>query len=129
MSGLPGPPASWARRLGVSRQAVGKAVDRLEELSYAGRPRTRPTAGGKLVRLTPCGVDAFVQSALIFDDLRAQWDGVTASSLFSTLLGDAVMSVQTVHGSIAGPWTPLPWSGQAASDPWRPYARYCYWNP
>ncbi len=71
--GLDGATASeLGRLLGISKQAAGKTVDRLEQLGYAERAAdaNRPA---KLVRLTPRGIDALVRSAAIFEDLRAQW--------------------------------------------------------
>jgi DNA-binding MarR family transcriptional regulator len=61
------------RRLGVSKQAAGKTVDRLEELGYAERLPDQADGRRKLVRLTPRGVEALTLSAVIFDDLRARW--------------------------------------------------------
>jgi DNA-binding MarR family transcriptional regulator len=61
------------RRLGVSKQAAGKTVDRLERLGYVERVEDRADARRKLVRLTPLGVDLLARSATIFDDLRAEW--------------------------------------------------------
>jgi DNA-binding MarR family transcriptional regulator len=61
------------RRLGVSKQAAGKTVDRLERLGYVERAEDRTDARRKLVRLTPRGVDLLARSAAIFDDLRAEW--------------------------------------------------------
>ncbi|MEV4757603.1 MarR family winged helix-turn-helix transcriptional regulator [Micromonospora sp. NPDC049559] len=61
------------RRLGVSKQAAGKTVERLERLGYVERVDDAHDARRKLVRLTPRGIDALAQSAAIFDDLRAGW--------------------------------------------------------
>ncbi|MFD6993611.1 MarR family winged helix-turn-helix transcriptional regulator [Streptomyces sp. NPDC059943] len=61
------------RRLGVSKQAAGKTVDRLEALGYAERTADPTDARRKLIRLTPHGLDALARSARIFDDLRARW--------------------------------------------------------
>ncbi|QRP44254.1 MarR family winged helix-turn-helix transcriptional regulator [Amycolatopsis sp. FDAARGOS 1241] len=61
------------KRLGVSKQAAGKTVDRLESLGYAERADDPEDARRKLVRLTPRGVDALARSAAIFDDLRTRW--------------------------------------------------------
>jgi DNA-binding MarR family transcriptional regulator len=61
------------RRLGISKQAAGKTVDRLQHLGYVERADDEKDARRKLVRLTPRGMDALVRSAMIFDDLRAQW--------------------------------------------------------
>ena len=61
------------RRLGVSKQAAGKTVDRLAEAGYAER-RADPADGRrKLVRLTARGIEALALSARIFDDLHAAW--------------------------------------------------------
>jgi len=61
------------RRLGVSKQAAGKTVDRLEKLGYVTRAGDERDARRKLIRLTAGGVDLLNRSAAIFDDLRAQW--------------------------------------------------------
>ncbi|MFI5609139.1 MarR family winged helix-turn-helix transcriptional regulator [Amycolatopsis sp. NPDC051903] len=59
--------------LGVSKQAAGKTVDRLEQLGYAERADDPADARRKLIRLTPRGVDSLTRAAAIFDDLRARW--------------------------------------------------------
>ncbi|MFJ3763340.1 MarR family winged helix-turn-helix transcriptional regulator [Streptomyces sp. NPDC090082] len=61
------------RRLGVSKQAAGKTVDRLLAAGYAERADDPEDARRKLVRLTPRGHDALARSAAIFDDLRTEW--------------------------------------------------------
>jgi DNA-binding MarR family transcriptional regulator len=61
------------RRLGVSKQAAGKTVDRLQRLGYVERVDDPADARRKLIRLTPRGIDSLVQAAHIFDDLRARW--------------------------------------------------------
>lgn len=61
------------RRLGVSKQAAGKTVDRLERLGYVQRADDEADARRKLVRLTPRGWELLSRSAAIFDDLRAEW--------------------------------------------------------
>ncbi|MEV4427591.1 MarR family winged helix-turn-helix transcriptional regulator [Streptomyces sp. NPDC049602] len=61
------------RRLGVSKQAAGKTVDRLLAVGYAERTDDPADARRKLIRLTPRGYDALARSAAIFDDLRAEW--------------------------------------------------------
>ena len=61
------------RRLGVSKQAAGKTVDRLAALGYVERADDPADARRKLVRLTPRGLDVLIQSAEIFDRLRADW--------------------------------------------------------
>jgi DNA-binding MarR family transcriptional regulator len=61
------------QRLGISKQAAGKTVDRLVALGYAERADYASDGRRKLIRLTPRGRDALVQSAQIFDELRAEW--------------------------------------------------------
>lgn len=61
------------RRLGVSKQAAGKTVDRLARLGYVERVADTADARAKVVRLTPLGLDLLTRSAAIFDDLRAEW--------------------------------------------------------
>jgi DNA-binding MarR family transcriptional regulator len=61
------------RRLGVSKQAAGKTIDRLAELGYAERRADPGDGRRKLVRLTPRGLEALALSARIFDDLHAEW--------------------------------------------------------
>ncbi|MGW5735489.1 MULTISPECIES: MarR family winged helix-turn-helix transcriptional regulator [Streptomyces] len=63
------------RRLGVSKQAAGKTVDRLIALGYAHRTDDPADARRKLIRLTPHGVDALRRSAAVFDELHAEWAG------------------------------------------------------
>jgi DNA-binding MarR family transcriptional regulator len=61
------------RRLGVSKQAAGKTVDRLEALGYAVRAEDPADARRKVIRLTPRGIDSLATSAAVFEELRAQW--------------------------------------------------------
>ncbi|MFE3492938.1 MarR family winged helix-turn-helix transcriptional regulator [Streptomyces sp. NPDC059175] len=61
------------RRLGVSKQAAGKTVDRLVALGYAERADDPSDARRKIVRLTPRGLDVLARSASVFDELRAEW--------------------------------------------------------
>ena len=61
------------RRLGISKQAAGKTVDRLESLGYAERVDDAADGRRKLIRLTPRGIDSLIRAAAIFEDLRAQW--------------------------------------------------------
>jgi DNA-binding MarR family transcriptional regulator len=72
--GIEGATASEiGRRLGVSKQAAGKTVDRLAALGYVERADDQADGRRKLIRLTPRGVDSLRQAADIFDDLRARW--------------------------------------------------------
>lgn len=61
------------RRLGVSKQAAGKTVDRLAKLGYVERVDDAVDGRRKLIRLTARGIDVLTRSAAIFDDLRAEW--------------------------------------------------------
>jgi DNA-binding MarR family transcriptional regulator len=61
------------RRLGVSKQAAGKTVDRLVRLAYVERAASESDARAKVVRLTPLGLDLLNRSAAIFDELRSEW--------------------------------------------------------
>ena len=61
------------RRLGVSKQAAGKTVERLEELGYVRRAEDDADRRRKLVRLTPRGIEALTFSAMIFEEIHARW--------------------------------------------------------
>ena len=61
------------RRLGISKQAAGKTVDRLENLGCVERAGDESDGRRKLVMLIPRGIDALARSAAIFEELRAQW--------------------------------------------------------
>ena len=65
--------SALGRRLGVSKQAAGKTVDRLTRLGYVERVADEADGRAKLIRLTPRGTDVLARSAAIFDDLRAEW--------------------------------------------------------
>ncbi|MGW1765508.1 MarR family winged helix-turn-helix transcriptional regulator [Streptomyces sp. NPDC002073] len=80
------------RRLGVSKQAAGKTVDRLLGLGYAERADDPADARRKLVRLTPRGRDALMRSAAVFDELRAEW----AAALGAGRLRDVEAALRTV---------------------------------
>ena len=61
------------KRLGVSKQAAGKTIERLEALGYATRAGDAADRRRKLVRLTPRGFEALALSAAIFTGIRARW--------------------------------------------------------
>jgi DNA-binding MarR family transcriptional regulator len=61
------------KRLGISKQAAGKTVERLEELGYVQRTDDDQDRRRKVVRLTPRGISALTLSAMIFGDIRARW--------------------------------------------------------
>ncbi|MGK5679623.1 MarR family winged helix-turn-helix transcriptional regulator [Actinoplanes sp. URMC 104] len=80
------------RRLGVSKQAAGKTVDRLAALGYVERADDPADARRKLVRLTPRGLDMLTQSAEVFDRLRARW----VERLGAARVADLETSLRTV---------------------------------
>jgi DNA-binding MarR family transcriptional regulator len=65
--------ADVGRRLGVSKQAAGKTIDRLAELGYVARGAEAADRRRKLVRLTPRGTQALTLSAESFARVRARW--------------------------------------------------------
>ncbi|MFC9786919.1 MarR family winged helix-turn-helix transcriptional regulator [Rhodococcus sp. NPDC127528] len=72
--GLGGASASEVgRRLGISKQAAGKTIDRLESLGYVARQPDPSDARAKRVELTDRGIDSLRRSAIIFDELQADW--------------------------------------------------------
>ena len=76
------------RRLGVSKQAAGKTVERLEELGYVHRAGDETDRRRKLVQLTPQGVAALAMSALIFSDIRSRWESALGPDQLATLEAD-----------------------------------------
>jgi|SRR5216684_4930643 DNA-binding MarR family transcriptional regulator len=95
--GLDGATASEVGRLlGISKQAAGKTIDRLEQLGYAERAADPRDARRKLVRLTPLGIDALARSAAIFEDLRAEWVGRLGPERLREL--EAGLRTMTPHG-------------------------------
>jgi DNA-binding MarR family transcriptional regulator len=73
------------RRLGISKQAAGKTVERLEAIGYATRAGDVADRRRKLVRLTPRGLDALAQSAAIFEDIRSRWAATVGQERLDTL--------------------------------------------
>jgi DNA-binding MarR family transcriptional regulator len=84
--GLAGATATEAgRRLGISKQAAGKTIDRLEGLGYVLRSGDEADRRRKQARLTPRGVEALALSAMIFDDIRTRWAGTLGAARLSDL--------------------------------------------
>ena len=83
------------RRLGVSKQAAGKTVDRLVRLGYVERVASSADARAKVVRLTPLGLDLLNRSAAIFDELRSEW--------VRTLGADQVAAVEAALRAVVPP--------------------------
>ena len=92
------------RRLGVSKQAAGKTVDRLVELGYAERSADAADARRKLVRLTPRGYDALARSAAVFEQLRAEWAAKLGTDHVRALEADlrAVVPSTAIRLDVAG---------------------------
>jgi DNA-binding MarR family transcriptional regulator len=71
--------ADLGRVLGVSKQAAGKTIDRLDELGYVTRTVDRSDTRRRTVALTETGSDVLRQSAEIFDELRERWQAKLGS--------------------------------------------------
>lgn len=80
------------RRLGISKQAAGKTTDRLAALGYVERVDDAADGRRKLIRLTPRGVDMLMRSALIFEDLHAEW----AATIGARQLADLETALRSV---------------------------------
>ena len=80
--------ADVGRRLGVSKQAAGKTIDRLAELGYVERGGESADRRRKLVRLTPRGIEALVLSARAFEHVRARWAGLLGADRVAALEAD-----------------------------------------
>jgi DNA-binding MarR family transcriptional regulator len=80
------------RRLGISKQAAGKTVDRLETLGYVRRGGDDADRRRKLIRLTARGIEALTLSAMIFGDIQARW----AQALGPARLDDLEAALRTM---------------------------------
>ena len=80
--------ADVGRRLGVSKQAAGKTIDRLAALGYAERGGQSADRRRKLVRLTPRGTEALALSAAAFEQVRARWAGLLGADRVAALEAD-----------------------------------------
>jgi DNA-binding MarR family transcriptional regulator len=80
--------ADVGRRLGVSKQAAGKTIDRLTELGYVTRATEAADRRRKLVRLTPRGWQALAQSAESFARVRARWAAELGADRVAALEAD-----------------------------------------
>jgi DNA-binding MarR family transcriptional regulator len=80
------------RRLGISKQAAGKTVERLEAIGYVQRAGDGLDRRRKLVRLTPRGIEALTLSAEIFADIRDRW----AATLGPGRVDDLEASLRTM---------------------------------
>jgi DNA-binding MarR family transcriptional regulator len=80
--------ADVGRRLGVSKQAAGKTIDRLAELGYVERGGESADRRRKLVRLTPRGTEALTVSAEAFAHARARWASLLGDDRVTALEAD-----------------------------------------
>jgi DNA-binding MarR family transcriptional regulator len=80
--------ADVGRRLGVSKQAAGKTIDRLADLGYVERGEAPADRRRKLVRLTPRGTEALALSAAAFEHVRARWSGLLGDGRVAALEAD-----------------------------------------
>ncbi len=96
--------ADVGRRLGVSKQAAGKTIDRLAELGYVERGGQSADRRRKLVRLTPRGTEALALSAEAFGHVRARWAGLLGAGRVDALEADlrAVAPGQALRLDIPG---------------------------
>jgi len=76
------------RRLGISKQAAGKTIERLEELGYVRRDGDGSDRRQKVVRITPRGLEALAASALIFEDIRSRWGAELGPGRLAALEAD-----------------------------------------
>ncbi|MER7330715.1 MULTISPECIES: MarR family transcriptional regulator [unclassified Micromonospora] len=76
------------QRLGVSKQAAGKTVDRLVALGYLERADDPRDARRKLVRVTDRGRDGLHRSAVVFDELRQRWADTLGADRVTALEDD-----------------------------------------
>ena len=96
--------ADVGRRLGVSKQAAGKTIDRLAELGYVERGGESADRRRKVVRLSPRGIEALRLSADAFDHVRARWAGLLGPDRVAALEADlrAVAPDQAFRLDVAG---------------------------
>ena len=80
--------ADVGRRLGVSKQAAGKTIDRLAELGDVERGGEAADRRRKLVRLTPRGTEALTLSAEAFGRVRARWAAELGADRVAALEAD-----------------------------------------
>jgi DNA-binding MarR family transcriptional regulator len=65
--------ADLGRTLGISKQAAGKTIDKLQALGYVRRESDPRDGRRTLIQLTDHGIDFLAKSARLFDQLRDQW--------------------------------------------------------
>lgn len=101
--------AELGRRLGVSRQAAGTVIDRLERLGYLERAPDPADGRKKSVRLSARGVDCLERSAAILSRQRERWAGRIGPSRLADL-------ERALHELAAGRTLPLDLPGWFGGD-------------
>jgi DNA-binding MarR family transcriptional regulator len=76
------------KRLGISKQAAGKTLERLEELGYVHQAGDDADRRRKTMRLTPRGISALTLSAMIFGDIRARWEAELGGTRLAEMEAD-----------------------------------------
>lgn len=84
------------RRLGVSKQAAGKTVERLERLGYVERVGDPADARRKRIRLTGRGTEVLSLSAGILERLHREWAAELGGERLRDL-EDALAAVASVE--------------------------------
>jgi DNA-binding MarR family transcriptional regulator len=92
------------KRLGISKQAAGKTLERLEELGYVHRTGDDADRRRKTMRLTPRGISALTLSAMIFGDIRARWEAQLGGTRLAEMEADlrAMASGETFRLDVPG---------------------------
>ena len=94
------------RRLGITKQAAGKTLERLADLGYV--TRAAPAATGdqrrKVVRLTGRGTEALTLSAAAFGRVRSRWAATLGPDRVAALEADlrAMAPGQPMRLDVAG---------------------------
>jgi DNA-binding MarR family transcriptional regulator len=93
------------RRLGVSKQAAAKTVERLIELGYVTQVTDPADARRKIATPTEHGRDMLRHSAAIFDDIQAEWAATIGVARLDCLhadlahlVGDRALQVDSLSG-------------------------------
>ncbi|WP_029138863.1 MarR family winged helix-turn-helix transcriptional regulator [Nakamurella lactea] len=89
--------AELGRAMGVSKQAAGKTIERLESIGYLSRTADDADARRRTAVLTDAGWDMLRRSAEVFDDLRSRWQ----RQLGGTRLPELERSLREVVGPAA----------------------------
>jgi DNA-binding MarR family transcriptional regulator len=93
------------RRLGVSKQAAAKTIERLVELGYVTQEPDPADARRKIATPTEHGRDMLRRSAALFDDIQAEWaEAIGVAHLdrlradLARLVGDRAFQIDGLSG-------------------------------